>query len=257
MPQIDVNGQRLNYEDRGSGTAVLLVHGFPLDGRVWQGVADRLSARGRVIVPDLRGFGRNTPQSAFTMRDLADDLAAILEQLGIAPCPVAGLSMGGYAAMTLAKAYPGIASRLILVDTKAAADTSEQKQKRDTMAALATAEGARAIADQMVPNMLSPSAGPQTVSDLRQIMECQPPATLAAALAAMRDRDDFTDFLPTLDTPVDWIFGTDDAISPAEAVEPIVARLQKGTLTRIPAAGHMAPFEQPQAVADAIAPFLT
>lgn len=257
MPQIDVNGQRLCYEDRGSGTAVVLVHGFPLDGRVWQGVADRLVARGRVIVPDLRGFGRNAAQSAFTLRDLADDLAAMMEQLGIAPCPVAGLSMGGYVVMALAKAYPGIASRLILVDTKAAADTPEQKQKRDAMAALATAEGARAVADQMAPMMLASSATPQAVADLRQIMESQPPATLAAAALAMRDRDDFTDLLPTLDAPVNWVFGDADAISPPDAVAPLVARLNQGTLTRIPSAGHMAPFEQPQAVADAIAPFLT
>ena len=81
--------------------------------------------------------------------------------------------------------------------------------------------------------------------------------TLAAACVAMRDRDDFTEALKGVDTPVLWVFGDDDAISPPSAVESLVASLKQSTLTRVPSAGHMSPCEQPQAVADAIAPSLT
>ncbi|MGC4033869.1 MAG: alpha/beta hydrolase [Tepidisphaeraceae bacterium] len=137
MPTVDVNGRPLHYTDTGHGQAVVLVHGFPLDGRVWGGVAERLASKCRVIVPELRGFGRNPPEEGFTMADLAADLAGLMETLGIAPCPVAGLSMGGYVIQTLAKTYPGIATRLILVDTKAEGDSPEGKTKREAMANLA------------------------------------------------------------------------------------------------------------------------
>ena len=251
MPTIDVNGRSLHYTETGQGQAVLLIHGFPLDGRVWAGVADRLATRNRVIVPDLRGFGRHAPEDVFTMNDLADDMAAFMEMIGVAPCPVAGLSMGGYVAQTLAKKYPGIATRLILVDTKAESDSAEAKEKRNAMAAVANGEGAKAITDQMLPNMTAPDASPAVIASLRSIMESQPAKTLAAACIAMRDRDDFRDFLPTIEVPVDFIFGREDAISPAGAIEPYVTG--RNTLTLIDHAGHMSPIEQPQAVADAIA----
>ena len=243
----------MNYVETGHGPAIVLVHGFPLDGRVWDEVAQQLSSRARVIVPDIRGFGRNAPEDAFTMDDLAADLAGLMEMLGIAPCPVAGLSMGGYVVQTLAKNYPGIATRVFLVDTKAEADTPEGRAKRDVMAELALAQGATAVAEQMAPNMTSPNAEPRAMTALRSIMDSQPPRTLAAACRAMRDRADFRDFLPTLDVPVDFVFGDADAISPADAVRPLVAQLKNGSLTVIPNAGHMSPVEQPQAVAEVLA----
>ncbi|HEX8323678.1 MAG TPA: alpha/beta fold hydrolase [Tepidisphaeraceae bacterium] len=253
MATIEVNGRSLSYSDTGQGSAVVLIHGFPLDGRVWSAVADRLGMRARVIVPDLRGFGRHPPEEAFTMDDLADDMAKLMETLGVAPCAVAGLSMGGYVAQALAKKYRGIATRLILVDTKAEGDSPEAKANRDVMADLALSEGSRAVAEQMLPKMTAPDAAAGVVAELQSIMESQSPQTLAAACRAMRDRDDFQSVLPTLDVPIDFIFGRDDVISPAAAIESIVNGSPQNSLTLIDNAGHMSPIEQPQSVADAIA----
>ena len=255
MATVDVNGRTLNVSDTGTGPAVVLIHGFPLDGRVWDGVAQRLSTRARVIVPDLRGFGRHPPEDAFTMNDLADDIAALMEMVGVAPCPVAGLSMGGYVVQALIRKYPGIASRVILVDTKAEADSPEAKAKRDAMAEVALSQGAKAVADAMMPNMTAEAPPPAVVSALRSIMDSQPQKTLAAALLAMRDRDDATATLRDSESPVDWIFGSEDKISPASAVDPLV-RPGKDSITLIDKAGHMSPVEQPQAVADAIGKLL-
>ena len=255
MATVDVNGRTLRVSDTGTGPAVVLIHGFPLDGRVWDGVVQRLSTRARVIVPDLRGFGRQTPEDAFTMSDLADDVATLMEMVGVAPCPVVGLSMGGYVVQALIKKYPGIASRVILVDTKAEADSAEAKAKRDATAELAMTGGAKAVADQMIAGMTADAPPPAVVSALRSIMDSQPPKTLAAALRAMRDRDDATATLRDSESPVDWVFGKDDKISPANAIEPLV-RPGKDSLTLIDKAGHMSPVEQPQAVADAIGKLL-
>ncbi|MGN6726048.1 MAG: alpha/beta fold hydrolase [Tepidisphaeraceae bacterium] len=252
MPQLDINGTRINYTDRGRGRALVLLHGFPLDGRVWDGVADLLSRTIRVIVPDLRGFGINAPADAFTMQDLANDVADLVNQLVIAPCAVAGLSMGGYVAQTLAKYNPDVVSQLILVDTKAEADTEQARAKRDAMAATALAEGAKGVTAQMLPNMLAPEAPATIVAGLKGIMESQHAPTLAAASIAMRDRDDFTEFLKETRLPLGLIFGKADAISPIAIGQAIAAGNAGAKLVEIENAGHMAPFEQPQAVADAI-----
>ena len=96
-----LNGVRIAYHDRGRrhGTALLLIHGFPLDHRMWASQLVGLSADVRVIAPDLRGFGRSevTP-GPLTMEQHADDLAALLDHLAVERAVVAGLSMGGYIA---------------------------------------------------------------------------------------------------------------------------------------------------------------
>ena len=252
MPQLDINGTRLNYTDHGRGPTILLIHGFPLDGRVWEPVADILSRSLRVIVPDQRGFGRNAPADAFTMRDLANDIADLANQLVIAPCAIAGLSMGGYVAQTIAKYNPDTISQLILVDTKADADTPEGKTKRDAMAAVALSEGAIGVTQQMLPNMLHPDAPPQTLAALKTIMESQHGPTLAAACIAMRDRDDFTEFLKTSKLPLGLIYGLADAISPPALGRAIADAVPAAKMIEIENAGHISPIEQPQAVAEAL-----
>src|SRR4051812_25394164 len=98
MPTQNVNGTTLSYSERGAGPALALVHGFPLDSRIWEAQLNELSNRFRVIAPDLRGFGHSRSDAPFTMESLADDVHALLEKIGALPCVLGGLSMGGYAA---------------------------------------------------------------------------------------------------------------------------------------------------------------
>lgn len=249
---IDVNGTTLAYNVQGAGRPVLLIHGFPLDSRIWVPTAAILARSMRVICLDLRGFGESTPASGFSMRDLANDVADAALKLQIGPCPMAGLSMGGYILQTLAKYRPEAVSHLILVDTKAEADNAEGKAKRDAMAKDAREKGTKAVADAMAPNMLGQSPDAGVVTELRQIMESQAAETLASASLAMRDREDFTHFLPTLKIPLGLIFGTQDKISPLTIGQTIHKSVPGSKLFPIENAGHLSPMEQPQAVAEAI-----
>src|SRR5436305_9827485 len=116
MPVIQLNGVRINVIERGSGTPLLLVHGYPLDHSMWLGQIDRLSDLCRVIAPDLRGFGASDviPGMA-TMEQMADDLAALLEALKIGETIVfCGLSMGGYVAWQFALRHRARLAKLIL-----------------------------------------------------------------------------------------------------------------------------------------------
>ena len=248
----DVNGTRLNYTDTGAGSALVLVHGFPLDSEVWSDVAEVLAASLRVINIDLRGFGESAASNAFSMRDLANDVAELMRTLNIAPCAMAGLSMGGYVLQALAKYRPEAINRLILVDTKAEADNDAQRAGRDAMAHLAHTDGAEAIGEKMLPNLLHPNASVEVVGRLKKIIHRQSPATLSAACVAMRDREDFRLFLPSLRVPLGLVYGAQDAISPVSLAQQIQHAKFGAKLCVIENAGHLAPLEQPLAVARAI-----
>src|SRR5215471_19993579 len=117
----------------GTGTerpAVVLVHGYPLDGAMWSGVARILSRRFRVLKPDLPGRGETAAESGGTMADYADFLDAILRELP-APVGLAGFAMGGYATLALLDRRPERLGAVALVDTRASADDDAGRAKRE------------------------------------------------------------------------------------------------------------------------------
>src|SRR5258706_1257775 len=109
----------------------MLVHGFPLSNRMWTNQIDALSAKHRVIAPDLRGFGQSPPAGPFTIETLADDIHALAQELRLEPFVLAGLSMGGYIALAYMRKYPRTLRALILLDTKAEGDTAEGREGRE------------------------------------------------------------------------------------------------------------------------------
>jgi pimeloyl-ACP methyl ester carboxylesterase len=267
MPERDIDGAKFYYTEQGSAAGgqgaakppLVLVHGFPLDSRMWEAQVAALAPARRVVAPDLRGFGRSQSDEPFTIESQADSLRALLAGVGALPCVLAGLSMGGYVALAYAKKYPGDLRGLILVDTKAEADTAEGKQARDKMIDLARKEGSKAVADQMMPKMLAKDAAeqrPQAASALRRIMESCPPATIANALAAMRDRPDRSGELSSINVPTLVLVGDGDAITPPDVAESMAQKIPGARLVVIRGAGHMSPMEQPEQVNRAMRGFL-
>src|SRR5688500_5812427 len=128
MPIISIGSSSFHVLEQGRGQLLLLVHGFPLDHTMWRAQVSDLAQDHRVIAPDLRGFGQSSPITAddavVTMAQYADDLAALLCALNInEPVTFCGFSMGGYIAWQFAARHANQLGRLILCDTKAAADT--------------------------------------------------------------------------------------------------------------------------------------
>ncbi|HEV7299121.1 MAG TPA: alpha/beta fold hydrolase [Tepidisphaeraceae bacterium] len=248
------------FDDVGSGAALVLLHGFPLDRRIWSHQVAKLSGSMRVIAPDLRGFGENTDEGPFSLDELADDVKRLIDSLGLDKVVLAGLSMGGYVAAAFAVRYPQSLRGLILIDTKTEADTPEGKAGRDKMIALANEKGSAAVAEQMLPKMLAPEAlnanGP-AVAQLRQMMEACPPATIAHALAAMRERPDRTADLVRLAVPTLIVVGQHDAIIPPATAAALASKIPGARAHEVAGAGHMAPFESPQDVNGAIRDFVT
>lgn len=248
----------MNYEDRGQGMPVVLIHGYPLDARMWEAQVEALSDRYRVIAPDLRGFGRSAGSGAFTMDSLADDVHELLKRIGALPSVVAGLSMGGYVALAYANKYAKDLKGLMLIDTRAEGDSPEGKANREKALLKLKEAGPKAIAADMLPK-LAYELGPNhsnTAHKLRQILESQSAETIAHALIALRDRPDRTGDLAAIPVPTLIIVGEQDVITPPALAEKMAKSITNATLAIIKDAGHMAPMEQPDDVSRVMRRFL-
>ncbi len=254
--EISWKGQSTRIREMGEGPAVVLLHGYPLDGAMWSGVARALSGRFRVLKPDLPGRGETAAAASGSIDEYADFAGAILDALP-APSGLAGFSMGGYVALALARRRPAKLAALALVDTRASADDAAGKAKRDEAIATVRSAGVAAIAEAMVPRLLAPSAlsNADLVERLKRIMLRQKPETVAADLAAMRDRSDSRDALSALTLPTLVVVGDADALTPPADSHAMADAIAGARLVTVPAAGHMTPMERPGAVAAALADF--
>jgi 3-oxoadipate enol-lactonase len=258
--RITVNGVSLALETRGEGPAVLFVHGYPLDRTIWRAQLDGLDGYRR-IAPDLRGMGESdAPDLGYGMAIYADDLAALLDAMGVDEVVLCGLSMGGYVLFEFLRRWRQRVRALILMDTRAEADGVEARRARDAAAATARESGAAAIADAMLPKMLAADAAeraPEVVDRIRRMMAATPVAGIIGALSAMRDRHDSTGLLPTLaGLPTLVIVGEEDAMTPPEGARRMAAAIPGARLVAIAGAGHLPPVERPSETTAAILDFL-
>jgi 3-oxoadipate enol-lactonase len=256
-----VNGQRLAYDDVGNAEqlCLLLIHGFPLDRRMWQEQLVGLSQAARLIVPDLRGHGQSeVAPGPYTMEGHAEDLAALLDHLGIERAVVAGLSMGGYVAFALWRNYPQRVQGLVLLDTRAEADAPATRESREKGIAKAQHAGPAAIAEEMLPKLLAPESLEQ--EGLREtvlrIMNGQTAEGIIGSLQGLRDRADSTGTLPSITVPVLVIVGEKDAVTPPDVAAAMRQEIANAQVEVIPRAGHLSPLENPNAVNRAIRSFL-
>jgi pimeloyl-ACP methyl ester carboxylesterase len=254
--EISWKGQPTRIREMGEGPAVVLVHGYPLDGAMWSGVARALSGRFRVLKPDLPGRGETPAASEGRIDDYADFVEAILDALP-GPSGLAGFSMGGYVALALVRRRPARLAALALVDTRASADDDVGKAKRDEAIATVRSAGVAPIAEAMVPRLLASYAlsNADLVERVKRIMLRQKPETVAADLAAMRDRPDSRDALPGITIPTLVVVGDADTLTPASDSRAMVDRIAGSRLVTVPAAGHLTPMERPGAVAAALGDF--
>ena len=153
-----INTTNLAYDDHGIGQPILFLHAFPLNRSMWEGEITALlqEERYRLVALDWRGFGESDVSTdVSTMEMFADDVAALMDTLGMQNAILCGLSMGGYAAFAFLRKYPQRVKGLILADTRPGADTAEARANRENVARLAETQGAEAIADLQIPKLIS------------------------------------------------------------------------------------------------------
>jgi len=120
------------YSDTGKGTAVVLLHGFLENQKMWEQYIAPFSKKNRVITIDLLGHGESECLGyVHSMEDNADAVHAVLVELRIRKAVLVGHSMGGYVALAFAELYPDFVKGLVLLNSTANADSDERKNNRD------------------------------------------------------------------------------------------------------------------------------
>lgn len=246
---------------------LVLLHAFPFGPNLWSLVVTELagdsSGEMPIVVPALPGFeGTALPDAPPNLAVVAD---AVLNQLlagdHAPPFLLAGVSLGGYVAMAMARRRPDLLAGLVLVDTKATADSDQAREVRLATALRAEQDPAtigELLVDQLLPKLLGPSTlhdRPEVAQSVRAMLRQAPPATVAWYQRAMAQRPDSLATLAELTCPVLVVYGDEDELSPQVEQDQMLAVLRSGHREVIDGAGHLSPIEAPTEVARTIHAF--
>jgi 3-oxoadipate enol-lactonase len=271
MPLLSQAGRRISYLDTGAlplapgaaPRALLLLHAFPLNCRMWEPQLAAVPAGWRFLAPDLRGFGQSDGDedgSDVSIEEYAADALDLLDHLGIDRWVVAGLSMGGYAAFALLRLAAGRVAGLVLADTRADADSAEVRNGRFEMVTLLHRQGVPAVVDRMVPRLLCEQTRrerPEVEERVRTLAGMNSAEGVGTALIRMMQRPDSTALLPRITCPTLVIAGDQDAATPPDQARAMQQRITGARFAGIPGAGHLSNLEQPEAFNAALHQFLT
>jgi 3-oxoadipate enol-lactonase len=258
--RVSARAVELAYEEAGRGEPVVLLHGFPFNRSLWREQAEALRERFRVITPDLRGHGESPAEGeTATMEEMAGDVAALLDALGVGRAVVGGLSMGGYVTLAFCRLFPERVRALVLADTRPQGDAEEGKRGREQTARRALGEGMGPVAESMLPKMFAAATfdgRPDVVARVREMILATKPEGAAAALRGMALRRDHTEWLSEISVPTLVVVGSEDAITPPADSETMRAKIPGARLEVIGGAGHVSNVERPEEFNRALLNFL-
>ena len=245
---------------------VVLLHAFPFDRHVRDGVVDALAdADWDVVVPDLRGFGESSygedgPDDEPSLTWMARDVLSILDRMGVSAAVFAGISMGGYVAMEIVRQDPARVAGIALVDTKATADSDEARVNRLKVAdQVESARSTDVLARAMVPTLLGATSQedrPDVVAQVTTWIAAADPNAVAWAQRAMAARPDSLADLASLAVPALVVWGAEDGMSPRAEQDLMVEALRDARLVVVTESGHLSTVEAPDQVAAALVTFL-
>ncbi len=267
----------LRFLDTGNATPahaerppILLLHGLCENLSIWDGFVYELAKEYRVLAMDMLGHVPEAAlpaETAFTLRDMGMAAVEVLNAQSIERAVIVGHSMGGYAAMQVATHAPERLAGLCLFQSMPFADSDEAKANRTRQAALLRQgkplpKGGHLRSDELdelVEALLKRIFAEQfaaehldVVQSTRAMMLQTPQHGFAAAIEAMREREDTSHVLPTLNVPVQFVLGAQDPIIPLERMLGLVPHLAHGLVSVIRHCAHEGMLEAPQECLQAI-----
>jgi 3-oxoadipate enol-lactonase len=252
------NGVTLACRDEGTGSPLVLIHGFCGSSAYWQKVIPELAKQYRVIAPDLRGHGESSaPDETCTMERLADDLVHLLDELSLPRVIMFGHSLGGYVTLAFAEKYPDKLSGFGLIHSTAFPDSTEGKANREKGMESIREHGIEPFIKALVPKLFAPEhveTMPEEVRLVKTIGLATDPMGAVHTLQGMRDRADRNHVLKNTSLPVLLVAGERDQIIPPERTFSVEAPHVSRELIR--SAGHMSMLETPDELIDVIRRFL-
>src|SRR5215203_7230980 len=250
----------MSYRDLGEGDPLVLLHAFPLNGRMFESQMTAFSGGYRVVAPDYPGFGRSprTPAQP-DVRYYAEAVRRLLDRLGIERVVLGGVSMGGYVAFGCLQLFPERVSGLILSNTRPEPDSEEMRENRKNMARRVAEEGVEVLIELQMERLLARDTlenDAAVVEKVRAMILESTPNGIVAALGAMRDRPDSTSLLAEIDVPTLVIGGEEDAISSPEVMGAMAEKIPNSRHVTLARAGHLSNLEAPEGFNAALKEFL-
>ena len=265
MPEVNVNGARLHYDEAGSGPPLVLIHAFPVGRRMWEPQMAALAAKHRVIAYDVRGFGLSeAPREPerYSPAISVEDARALLESVGALPAAVCGLSMGGNIAVNLALAHPRAVSALIACDTGAGSEDAAAFAARCEEYADAAGRGIDAFAEAAFGWPVFADYGAQGQAQaalLRELVRAQPAHGIALtarhALAPRKPVYELETGLRALRVPTLVIYGERDEAC-VQSSEFLGRAIPGAQVWKVPGATHFVNLDEPAAFNSRVLDFL-
>ncbi len=242
---------KLHAIDQGSGPPLLLVHGFPLDHTMWRHQMEAFASECRVIAPTcvdlaIRPLSRLPPRPAYrwpTTPTIWRPCWRNSKCISRSRC--AQFSMGGYIAWQFYHRHRAKLRRIVLCDTKAAADTPKVRETRYKMAESVEGWGAAHVATLMVTKLFDPatlSDDAKLVDEVRHVIGRTNPVAIAAAQRGMAHREDQIAALAAIDVPVLYVVGKADQISPPDEMKAMADATPGAEYVEVPTRGISVPW---------------
>jgi 3-oxoadipate enol-lactonase len=249
----------LGYHVDGPDGAPVLVLGSSLgtDLRMWEPQLPALSRHFRVVRYDHRGHGSSeVPAGPYSLADLAGDVLALLDHLGVGRAHLGGLSLGGMVAMWLAAHAPARVDRVVLFCTSAYLPPPQGWLDR---AATVRDGGTAAVVDAVTARWFTPAfatARPDVLAAHRAMMVSQPRAGYAACCEAVAGMD-LRDALPAVEAPTLVVAGRNDLATPEPHARTIAERIGPAARVELVDGAHLATVENPEVCSELIVKHLT
>lgn len=247
---VHANGIDIHYRTDGTdGPWVVLAHALGVDHQLWDSIAQRLASRHRVLRYDARGHGKTSaPHGAYTLFQLTDDVAGLLDALSIEQAHFVGLSMGGMVGQVLGVRHPHRLLSLTLCDTVSYTPVSAHAMWDERIGQV-EAHGMSGIVEPTIQRWLTTpfrEAHPDVVERIRSLLRATPPHGYVGTCLAIKALDTRSS-LARIACPTLVITGEQDTGAPVEAAREIASHIPDARLKVISDAAHLAPIEQEEA----------
>ena len=237
---------RLSFKQQGSGKPIILLHGFPMNQRVWDDFVPLLSDHYNVITVDLPGFGESPlPQLPFTIDQVADIVLDWISTEKTLGSTIIGHSLGGYVALAMAKKRPDLFSGLGLFHSTALADTEEKKESRLKVVEFIGKNGVLAFTSNFIPPLFA-DQNHKAINKVREIAIQSTHDAVTGYTLAMRNRPDRTSVLKKLEMPVLFLAGEADPGIPVNSILEQAKRCKFPQVHVLKHVAHMGMFENPE-----------
>ncbi|HTI26973.1 MAG TPA: alpha/beta hydrolase [Kutzneria sp.] len=238
----------------GTGPAVVLLHSFLMDGDMFAPQIAALGDTFRLVTVDERGHGKTPLDGPFSYWDVAEDVLAVVDELGIDQFALVGTSQGGFIALRIALLAPGRVTALAVLGSSAAAEDPRVAEAYRGLGTLWTTQGPT---DQLLDMVATICVGDMDNSAWKVKLRALPYERVPVLLDALTRRDSIVDRLGEIACPTLVMHGTADAAYPVERATEIAEAVPKGELALVEGGAHFLSLTDPAVVNPALREFLS